>query len=149
VAFIRRAVLLRTRNKPMTLLEKWGGCYIVEARHYKPTSECYVLDSLGDVYWYDPKGTPKIDKSPHERTDGNRGDNDAYPRIIARTGELVKLFRATARPLGEPNETNTETLDDKQLEKWLGHEIAAYWGGGTKYEPSAKTDGFLLYECGF
>lgn len=149
MTFTRKAVLLRTRNKPMILLEKWGGCFVIEERHYRPTSECYVLDKLGDVYKYLPHGKPKVDKHPKERAEGNRGDNDAYPRIIARPGELVKLYRGTARPLGEPNETNTETRDDKQLEKWFGHEIAAFCGHGTKYEPSTNSDGWLLYEDAF
>jgi hypothetical protein len=146
MTFTRKAVDLRTRNKTMSVLEKWGP-YIIEEYRYKPTSEYYVLDSDGDVYQYQPEGTPKVDKSPKERTGGNRGDNDSNPRIMARSGEMVKMFRARAkvRPLGKPNETNTETSDDKILEGWFGYEIAAYWGYETKYEPSTKNDGYLLY----
>jgi hypothetical protein len=125
----------------MKVLESMGGCDVIEERHYDSSARYFVLDADGDVYHYQPAGTP--DKViPKARTKGNRGPNDAFPRIRARKGEMKKLFHSKLRPLGKPNNSNIETPQDKALEAQIGHEIAAYYKD-TTYKPSLSSDGFF------
>ena len=137
----RKAAQIRTRNYPMALLQKWGGCDIIEWRWYNREKAHFVMDSLGDVYLYKPKCAPAV-APPKKRIGGNRGANDALPRVRARDGEMVKLFHAGLRPLGKPNEKNVETARDKKLEARLGHEIAARFG--LTYKPNPDSDGTFV-----
>jgi hypothetical protein len=84
---------MRTRNYSLDQMEKWGGCYVIEWRWYDKTKAHFVLDKLGDVYLYKPKCQPKVE-DPKPRIGGNRGANDALSRVIARGGEMEKLFHS-------------------------------------------------------
>lgn len=139
--WMRKDVQIRTRNYPMDLLQQWGGCDIIEWRWYNREKAHIVMDSLGDVYIYKPKCGPSV-VPPKNRIGGNRGANDALPRVRARDGEMVKLYHSDLRPLGRPNKKNEETIRDKALETRLGYEIAVKFR--LKYKPSGDSDGVFL-----
>jgi hypothetical protein len=137
----RKEAQIRTRNYSIKQLEAWGGCDIIEARWYDKQQAHFVMDVRGDVYLYKPKTTPAI-AFPLDRIEGNRGANDALPRVRARVGEMVFMFRSDLRPLGKPNATNTETARDKSLETRVGQAIAKQYK--LTYEPSSKNDGVFF-----
>lgn len=120
-----------------------AGAHIIESRWFRWDALYFVLDSRGDVYQYKPNGVPFTDLNVKARTGGNRGKNDAEPRIAAFKGGVEFLFNSNLRPIRR-NETNMESPKNKHLEWRLGDEVAACFGG--RYTPSTKSDGDLSWD---